>query len=164
MAPQDFSGFMKYMTTLWGALGGLTVVFPMADTLFKVIPLPADGYGQSTAPIAIPMASLVAAFTLLYTFVQRDRAQFATARRSGTFFTLGLASLLAFFLLDHFEYTLRERFFPGLDSTDDYVLMLVAIVPFYVTFFACVTRAFAILALIEFKRTRLASSRSSMRT
>lgn len=152
MVHDDFRSFVKYMTSLWGALGGISVVFPMADVLFKVIPLPVDGYDKSTASIAIPVTSLVAAFTLLYPFVQRDRPQSATARKAITYFAFGLLSLVVFFLLEHFEYPLRVRLFPELDSSDDYVLTLVGIVPFYIVFFACITRAFATLALIEFKR------------
>jgi len=152
MVHDDFRSFVKYMTSLWGALGGIAVVFPMADVLFKVIPLPVDGYEKSTASVAIPVTSLVAAFTMLYTFVQRDRPRSGTARKASAYFALGLLSLVVFFLLEHFEYPLRSRLFPELDSTDDYVLMLVGIVPFYILFFACVTHAFAILALIEFKR------------
>lgn len=152
MANNDLQSFIRYITSLWGAFGGITAVFPLADVLFKVIPLPVDAYENSTAPIAIPVTSLVALFTLVYTFVQRDKSRSATARRSGMFFVLGMASLVAFFLLEHFEYPLRIKLFPGLDSTDDYVLLLVGVVPFYVAFFACVTRAFAILALMEFKR------------
>jgi len=151
MANKDFPSFVKYMTSLWGALGGIVVVFPLADVLFNVIPLPVDAYEKSTATVAIPLTSLVSAFTLLYTFVQRDHPRSVTARRAGVYFTLGLASLLLFLLLEHFEYALRNAWFPSLDSTDDYVLMLAGIVPFYLAFFACVTRAFAILALIEFK-------------
>ena len=87
MANEDFHSFVKYMTSLWGALGGIAVVFPMADVLFNVIPLPVDPYEKSTASVAIPLTSLVAAFTLLYTFVQRDRLRCATARRAGAYFT-----------------------------------------------------------------------------
>ncbi len=152
MANEDFQSFVKYMASLWGALGGIVVVFPFADVLLKVIPLPVDSYGKSTATIAIPVTSLVAAFLLLYTFVQRDRPQTTTTRKAGMYFTLGLGSLLLFLLLEHFQYPLRSAYLPELDSTDDYVLMLVAIVPFYVGFFGCVTRAFALLALIEFRR------------
>ena len=141
------------MSSLWGALGGITAVFPLADVLFKVIALPVDTYDKSTAPVAIPVTSLVALFALFYTFVQRDKSRSATARRSGVFFMLGMISLVAFFLLKHFEYSLRVTLFPSLDSTDDYVLLLVGVVPFYAAFFACVTRAFAILALMEFKRS-----------
>ena len=154
MADNDLQSFIKYMASLWGVLGGVTVVFPLADVLLNVIPLPVDGYHKSTAPIAIPITSLVALFTLFFTFVERDKAQFATARRSAVFFIFAMFFLLAFMLLEHFEESLRVRLFPTLDSTDDYVLLLVGVVPFYVAFFACVTRAFAILALIEFKRKR----------
>ncbi|MBM4263642.1 MAG: hypothetical protein FJ145_19720 [Deltaproteobacteria bacterium] len=151
MASDDLRDFLRYMSSLWGALGGVTVLFPLADTLFRVIPLPSDSYGQSTAPIAIPIASLVGLFTLFYTFVQRKRSDSTPARRAGLFFFLGMICLMLFFLLNHFEYRLRVAFLPGLDSSDDYVLFLVAVVPLYIGFFACVTRAFAILALMEFK-------------
>jgi hypothetical protein len=158
MAKEDFHSFVKYMGSLWGAFGSIAVIFPLADVMFNVIPLPVDAYGKSTATVAIPLTSLVAAFTLLYMFVQRDRPQSATTKRAGTYFMLGLGALLLFFLLEHFQYPLRSTLLPDLDSADDYVLLLVAVVPFYVTFFACVTRAFAILALIEFKRHSSQSS------
>lgn len=162
MADHDLRSFIRYISSLWGALGGIAAVFPLADVLFKVIPLPVDAYEKSTAPLAIPIASLVALFTLFYTFVQRD-AQSATARRSVMFLMLGMISLGVFFLLGHFEYSLRAQLFPSLDSTDDYVLLLVGVVPFYVAFFGCVTRAFAIMALMEFTRERKLANRSSGR-
>lgn len=151
METDDFKGFIKYLSSLWGALGSITVIFPLADVLFKVIPLPVDPYGKSTAPIAIPITSLVAFFMLFYTFAQRQNPRVLSARHSGACFMLGFVSLALFLLLAHFEYMLREHLFPFLDSTDDYILYLVGVVPFYALFFACVTRAFAILALMEFR-------------
>lgn len=148
----DLKAFITYITSLWGVLTGVTAVFPLADVFLKVIPLPIDGYEKSTAPIAIPMTTLVALFILFYSFVQRDKINSTMSRKAGMFFIVGLTALLVFFFLNHFEYPLRVRIFPDLDSTDDYVLMLGFIVPFYVAFFAFVTRAFAILALIEFQR------------
>lgn len=159
MADHDLRDFIRYISSLWGALGGIAAVFPLADVLFKVIPLPIDSYEKSTAPLAIPIASLVALFTLFYTFVQRD-TQSATARRSVMFLMLGMISLGVFLLLGHFEESLRAKLFPSLDSTDDYVLLLVGVVPFYIAFFACVTRAFAIMALMEFTRGRRPTNRS----
>jgi hypothetical protein len=145
-------GFITYMTTVWGLLAGLTAVFPTADVILKVIPLPVDAYEKSTAPIAIPITTLVGLYIVFYSFVRRDRVTPELSWQASLVFILGLISLVVFFLLDHFEYALRTRLFPSLDSGDDYVLMLVAIVPFYVIFFALVTRGFAILALIEFQR------------
>ena len=150
----DIRSFIKYVSTLWGGLGGLAAVFPLADVLFEVIPLPVDAYGNSTAPVAIPVTSLAAIFTLLYTFVLRDKAKHITTRRAGIFFVIGMAALMIFFLLQHFEYSLRAKYFPDLDSTDDYILYLVFVVPFYAAFFACLTRSFSILALIEFRREK----------
>jgi hypothetical protein len=148
----DFAAFLKYLTSLWGLLAGLTAVFPLADVFLKVIPLPVDAYEHATAPIAIPLTTLVALFIVFYSFVQRARVTPTAARRSPWLFGLGLLALAAFFLLHHFEYPLRNWLFPGLDSTDDYVLLLVGIVPFYIAFFACMTRAFTLLALVEFRR------------
>ncbi|MCF8106758.1 MAG: hypothetical protein K9K64_14845 [Desulfohalobiaceae bacterium] len=154
MINKDLREFLQYIGSMWGILGGATVLFPLADVLFQVIPLPVDPYQKSVAPVAIPLTSLTALFILLSTFVQRYQTGLLTARRSGKYFAVGMVSLILFFLLDHFEYPLRAGFFPGLDSTDDYTLLLVGVVPFYIIFFAAVTRAFAILALIEFQRDR----------
>ena len=154
MSSKDFLGFIRYICTLWGVLGSITAVFPLADILLKRIPLPVDSYGNSTASVAIPIALLAALFTLFYTFVQRDKSRSTNARRSGYYFCIGLICLIMFFLLGHFEQPIRMKLFSSdfLDSTDDYVLLLVGVVPFYVAFFASITRAFAILALMEFQR------------
>jgi hypothetical protein len=152
MPKDNLQAFIKYMSSLWGTLGGITAIFPLANLLYEIIPLPVDSYDKSTAPIAIPITSLVSVFTLFYSFVQRNKFHPTKAKQARTYFILGLVSLALFFLLNHFLYPLRVRLFPGLDSTDDYIFMLVCIVPFYVAFFSCATRAFAILALIEFKR------------
>jgi hypothetical protein len=53
------------------------------------------------------------------------------------------------------------RLLPSLDSGDDHVLSLVGVVPFYVAFFACVTRAFALFGLMEFRRESGQSPRSA---
>lgn len=152
MSSNDLPGFVKYVGSLWGVVGAVTAVFPLADAMVRVIPLPVDAYGNDTAPIAIPLATLVSLFVLVYTFVQRDTPRSTTARRASTFLALGMVSLAVFFLLEHFEEPLRMRFLGGLESSDDYALLLVVVVPFYIAFFACATRAFAVLALIEFKR------------
>ena len=164
MADNELRSFIKYMSSLWAVLAGITAVFPLADVLFKTIPLPVDAYDESTAPVAIPVTTVVALFTLLFTFVQRHKSESISVSRSGMFFVLGLISLLVFFLLEHFEEPLRVAFFPNLDSADDYILLLVAVVPFYVFFFACMTRAFTILALMEFKRKSSPANRSSERS
>jgi hypothetical protein len=160
MAESEFREFIRYMRSLWAILAGVTAVFPLSDILFKVIPLPVDAYEKSTAGLAIPVTTVVTLFMLFFTFVQRDRFSSAATARSGLFFLLGLFCLVIFFLLGHFEESLRMRLLPGLDSTDDYIILLVAVVPFYVGFFAFVTRAFTILALMEFKRKGMASRHS----
>ena len=66
----------------------------MADVLFKVIPLLVDGYEKSTASVAIPVTSLVAAFTMLYTFVHAPTAVRQYCKASAA---LGLLSLVVFF-------------------------------------------------------------------
>ncbi len=149
---ENLKDFINYITSVWGLLAGLTAVFPTADVILKVIPLPVDAYEKSTASIAIPITTLVALYIVFYSFVRRDRITPKLSRQASLFFILGLIWLIVFFLLDHFEYPLRTRLFPGLDSGDDYVLMLVGIVPFYVMFFGFVTRGFTILALIEYQR------------
>ena len=149
---EDLKGFITYVTSAWGLLASLSAMFPTADVILKVIPLPVDAYEKSTAPIAVPITTLVALYIVFYSFVRRDEVTPKLSWQASLFFMLGLISLIVFFLLDHFEYPLRSRLFPSLDSGDDYVLMLVGIVPFYVMFFAFVTRGFTILALIEFRR------------
>ena len=51
---QDLKTFLAYIGSVWGLLAGITSIFPLANVLFKIIPLPVDAYDKSTAPIAIP--------------------------------------------------------------------------------------------------------------
>ena len=127
---EDFRGFITYITSVWGLLTGLTAVFPTTDVILKVIPLPVDAYEKSAAPITIPITTPVALYIVFYSFVRCDRVALKLSRQASLFFILGLISLIVFFLLDHFEYPLRTRLFPSLNSGDDYILMLVGMVPF----------------------------------
>jgi hypothetical protein len=121
--------------------------------LFKIIPLPVDAYDKFTAPIVIPLTTLVAVFIIFYSFVQRDQVIPNPTRMAKLFFSHGCVSLAIFILLDLFWYPLRERFCPELfDSTTDFAMWLVMLILFYIGFVACVTRAFTTLALVEFKR------------
>ena len=158
MEKQDLEKFLAYISSIWGLLAGITSIFPLANVLFKIIPLPVDAYHKSTEPIAIPLTTLVAVFIIFYSFVQRDQVISNPTRMAKLFFSLGCVSLVIFILLDLFWYPLRERFCPELcDSTTDFAMWLVMLIPFYIGFFACVTRAFTILALVEFKRRYMAA-------
>ena len=158
MEKQDLEKFLAYISSIWGLLAGITSIFPLANVLFKIIPLPVDAYNKSTEPIAIPLTTLVAVFIIFYSFVQRDQVISNPTRMAKLFFSLGCVSLVIFILLDLFWYPLRERFCPELcDSETDFEMWLVMLIPFYIGFFACVTRAFTILALVEFKRRYMAA-------
>ena len=149
----DLKTFLVYISSVWGLLAGITSIFPLANVLFKIIPLPVDAYDRSTAPIAIPLTTLVAVFIIFYSFVQRDQVVSNPTRMAKLFFSLGCVSLAIYIFLDEFWYPLRQRFCPVIcDSETDFKMWLVMLIPFYIGFFACITRAFTILALVEFKR------------
>jgi len=155
---KEIRDFIQFISTIWGSLATLTAIFPLSGKLFEVIPLPVDAYERSTAPIAIPLTTLVSLFVIFYSFVQRDNVIINQTRRAKIFFALGFVSLAIFFMLDQFWYPLRVWLCPErCDSTTDYRMWLVMLIPFYIAFFACVTCAFTMLALVEFKRRSTAA-------
>ena len=86
---------------------------------------------------------------MLYTFVHvtdRDPPPLQSERSPRLTVASGVL------LLEHFEYPLRSRLFPELDSTDDYILICwyCSISTSSFLRYSCL----AILALIEFKQSR----------
>jgi hypothetical protein len=59
MSDNELLRFIKYMSSLWALLAGVTAISPLSDVLLEVPLLPVDAYQKSTAPVAIPVTTLV---------------------------------------------------------------------------------------------------------
>ena len=153
--------FLKFLSNLWGILGGISVFFPLSNSLLKGgLPLEMwDEGGLAFLPpeLITMITTLVAVFTIFWTYGQRDRLKRNKnhVRRVACFsFVFGLISLTLFIVV----YTLMKNDFHysvmGWTSDDfrrlffDLILLVL-----YAGFFGLMTRAFMLLASVEyFKR------------
>jgi hypothetical protein len=147
--------FLRFLTSLWGLLAGISLLFPLSNLLVDVIPV-ADGGRpfQNLAPqIVTALSTVTCVFVTFATFARRD--EFAVphhrsrlVRSSKLSFTLGAAALAVYVLTTNGMYRLlvtqaSENEF-GVAIYDG---MFAAM---YIAFFALLTRAFLILAVLEY--------------
>lgn len=153
--------FLTFLGNLWGILGSISVFFPLSNSLLKGgIPLEMwdEGGLAFLRPELITMiTTLVAVFTIFWTYGERDRLKRNTdrvRRVAWLSFACGLVSLVLYiivytFLMNDFHYSVM-----GWTSDDSrrlfFDLILLAL---YTGFFGLMTRAFMLLASVEyFKR------------
>lgn len=154
----DFKSFVKFLHGLWGILAGVSALFPLSNTLRKVIPLanwPEGGLAYFSPGVVSSVTTLICLFVILWTFGQRqkfgNRTREQVTRRAWQTFLLGSIALVLYLLM---HYAIRENFYfvvLGWDSGDlrrifgDILLLVI-----YSAWFAMITRAFVLLGLIEF--------------
>ncbi|KEF41663.1 MAG: hypothetical protein ER33_10340 [Cyanobium sp. CACIAM 14] len=158
---REFLGFLK---NLWGLLAGLSVFFPLSNILTGAIPLHAYGsddgvFDQLSPDLITTLATVVTLFVILVTFSSRTtlagvRGRRILLRRAWMSFGVSLLSLLAYLVIHQ---TYREYAWEpwGWGSGDP--RKLIAELPLlitYVLFFSMLTRAFVLLGLLEFLRSK----------
>ena len=166
-ALKEFKQFLEFLQSLWAMLAGVSVVFPLSNTLVQIIPLAQwtdGGFAYLSPPVVTGVTTLACLFIILWTFGKREemrshRTWDSLPRQAGRSFVLGIAGL-AVYLVGH--YTVKEDFYfrvLGWGSDDlrriggDLVLLMA-----YGGFFALVTRAFLLLGLREYLRERVEAS------
>jgi hypothetical protein len=157
---EEFRGFLLFLGSLWGLLAGVSVLFPLSNVLLEVIPLGAYGqeggvYDLLSPRLVTTTSTLVTLFLLLAMFAGRERfrqrqVRRGVVRRAWITLLAGLLCLVAYLVL-HRVY--REYAWPvwGLGSGDPRKLLAeVPLAVAYVAFFALTTRAFVLLAMLEY--------------
>jgi hypothetical protein len=158
---QEFREFAKFLQSLWGILASLSVLFPLSNVFAKVIPLGVfdqdGGFVFFPLSLVTAMATLASFFIILSTFGQRHalkshEQQSFFKRQASISFALGVFALIIyvgghFVVLRGLVYGYYERtatyFFEQLIGD---VILLVT----YCGFFALMTRAFELLAMLEY--------------
>ena len=161
----EFRDFIGFIQNLWGMLAGISILFPLSNALFKVIPIrstqddPSGGWSYLSPQLVTSISTMITLFVLLWTFGQRHNFRTGTKKLNGSrhawiSLIIGFMSLVLYLGIDT---TIYNLFYdplaithgdPGRFVGDIFLLLS------YVGFFALVTRAFILLGMKEFFRQR----------
>lgn len=167
---REFAAFLEFLHGLWAALASVSILFPLSNSLFDVIPhgVWPDGGFVYFPPLLVTIVTTIAClFLVLWTFGQRrqyqeERDLDILPKRACFSLVAGLAALVIYLAC---YFSVREGFYfnvLGWESDDlrriagDAVLMIA-----YTGFFALVTRAFLLLGLREYVREQIGLARRS---
>jgi hypothetical protein len=161
---QELKEFVEFLQHLWAVLAGMSVLFPLSNTLVKVVPLAQwsdGGFVYLSPPLVSGFATLACLFVVLWTFGQRDklrasRAWSALPRQALRSFALGAVALMVY-LAGHYAIS-HDFYFRSLGWESDDLRRIagdLVLVIAYAGFFAFVTRAFVALGLREYLRGKL---------
>ncbi|MBA2537395.1 MAG: hypothetical protein H0V20_08205, partial [Actinobacteria bacterium] len=102
---EELRDFLAFLRSLWGLLAGISVLFPLSNVLFSVIPLEGGGNPfQNLSPgIVTALTMLTCIFLTFATFGQRKRFAIPARRlryaRVARFSFAGALVALALYLL-----------------------------------------------------------------
>jgi len=130
---EELKRFLGFLRSLWGVLAGITVLFPLSNSLMAVLPLLPGSEVLSTV-----LATLFSAFALFFVFVLRG---------SGSNDDIGSVVLLSIGSLVFGIVALIAYLYLRLQP------LAFGVVPvLYGGVFALFTLAFGLLALVEYER------------
>jgi hypothetical protein len=157
---REFREFIKFLSTLWGLLAGISVFFPLSSVFFKVIPLGAYGatgvFNHLSPPLITAVATVVTLFVVLSTFGRRDEfkglGRRDARRQAWISMVVGMAALIAYMTIHQIYAEYGYSGF-GLGSDDPLKLFFeIPLLVAYTVFFSLFTRAFMLLGMAEFYR------------
>lgn len=147
--------FLRFLSSLWGILAGISLLFPLSNVLAKVIPVSDAGrpFEDLSSAIVTSVTTVTCLFVTFATFGRRD--QFGEperrprlSRSARISFGLGVAALAVYLLAHNALYSALIADNPnnvlGAALHDGFLGGL------YVAFFALLTRAFQLLAMLEY--------------
>ena len=143
---RDFLGFLR---SLWGLLAGVSVLFPLSNVLTAVIPISKNGDPfQELSPATLTTwTTLSCIFITFATFGRRTQFGDPSRRRHyGWTARLSFAAAmltLAFYTLTHKD--LYDDLIPGNRALYDGLYAAL-----YLASFVLITRAFLVLAMLEY--------------
>ena len=161
---KEFKEFVSFLQNLWGMLAAISILFPLSNIFMKIIPLEIFDHGGAlvwfSPQLFTTIATVVSLFLVLSTFGQRDnfhstRKRAAIQKQAWISFLVGLAALIIY-LAGYYFIAVNAYDVLGWESADSRRLIgEIPLLVLYGSFFALFTRAFVLLAMIEFfKRSR----------
>jgi cation transport ATPase len=158
---REFREFLAFLSTLWGLLGGISVFFPFSNLFSQVIPLEAYGVDDGVFNILSPpfitlVVMVVTLFVVLSTFGRRDAFKELGGHnaRPQAWISMGISmtALLAYMTIHRIYGEYAYSVFK-MGSDDPRKLFFEApLLLAYTAFFSLLTRAFMLLAMLEFYR------------
>jgi len=153
---EEFKAFLSFLKNVWGLLAGISVFFPLSNVFTSVIPLQSifdDGaFVRLTPAFVTGVSTLVTLFIVLWTFSSRSEIK-RIKHRAIVSFLVGIASLILYMIIYELKLSAYELW--GWESEDSYhFLAEIPLLLSYAVFFALMTRAFMLLGLLEYYRTK----------
>jgi hypothetical protein len=157
----ELKNFVAFLQSLWGILAGLTALFPLSNVFVDLIPLgrlgdqPGGALGYLSPGLITAVATIVTVFVILFIFSQRsdfraEEGRRLIQRRAWLSFTAGLLALTVYFAVNFGIYPIYYEPFSVFDGDPRLLIGDFALLLSYSAFFALVTRAFMLLAMIEY--------------
>ena len=159
MAEHRFLGelreFMQFVSSLWGILTGISLLFPLSNLLAQIIPVSDGGHPFQNLPpeVVTSVATVTCVFVTFATFSRRE--QFSEPERrprvrhsAQISFGLGVAALAVYMLTHN---ALYRSLITDNPNTELGIALYDGIFgAMYTTFFTLLTRAFLSLAMLEY--------------
>lgn len=147
--------FLRFLASLWGILAAVSVFFPLSNLLTEVVPLGTSGKPfQNLSPSLVAVLTTLTCIFLTFATFGR-RVQFADAPRRKQYarsarlsFPVALVLLALYVLLPSSLYQVLITDRP--DSAAGVALYDGLFAVLYIASFALITRAFLLLALLEY--------------
>jgi hypothetical protein len=165
-ALKEFQDFFGFIQNLWGVLAGMSVFFPLSNTLMKVIPIghfydepPGSGAFQYlSSELVTSIATLITIFVVFSTFSRRYKykvQEYNTIRRQAWIsFIFGIVSLVVYLSTNFAIYELFYGPFEIWGGDPRRLIGDVFLLFTYAACFALVTRAFMLLGMAEFYKIK----------
>lgn len=146
--------FLAFLQSLWGLLAGTSVFFPLSNSLVGLVPLQEfDSDGGAlyflSPEFVTAMATVATLFVVLTTFAGRRRLTNAV-RRAWMAFGIGTVSLVAYLVLYVFAGEYSYPLFDWESEEPVHLLVDIPLAVLYAVFFASITRAFMLMAMLEY--------------
>lgn len=158
---RELREFLDFLASVWGALTGASLAFPLSNVFVRVIPLEGN---ESFNPLALlpsapiaAAAALVTLFVVLVTFGRRAEFRVAARRRrirTGAIVSLAVGlGALALYLVG--IQAVQDGLYGNTGGIPVYKTVLLAggdlvFGTLYAAFFALTTRGFMLLAMLEY--------------
>jgi hypothetical protein len=149
----ELRAFLSFLHGLWGVLSSVSLLFPLSNLFFDVLPvskfeLP---FVRLSSQAVTTLATLTCLFAVLASFARRRDFHAAAARRrfarvARVSFAVAVAACVAYLL----GYSLLYNGKLELNSEPAKLAWDAAFAALYVLFFALTTRAFLLLAMLEY--------------
>jgi hypothetical protein len=147
--------FLGFLASLWGLLASISLFFPLSNLLTEVVPIDSHEkpFVHLSPGLVVVVSTLTCIFLTFATFGRR--AEFADSQRrtryarSARLSFVAALVLLAFYVL--LPDSLHEELVAGTNSPTGGIAVSDAICgALYVASFALITRAFLLLAMLEY--------------